>query len=318
METMPPRWPWKTILAFGVIYFVWGSTFLAIRIGVQEVPPFLFAAMRFLIAGSVLCVFVVFRGTSPPTRNQWLSALLLAFLIFVMDYGLLFWAERRIPSGIAAVLMATIPSFLSISEITLLGTQRLTMRLGAALLIGIAGVTVLMSHSFSLGGASIDRWGATAVIFASLSWSVSSVLTRKLPLPRSQMMSAGVQMLIGGTLLVLTAGVLGEFPNFHPWAISPKAWLSLLYLTFAGSILGFTVYLWLIHRESPTKVGTYAYVNPVIAVLVGYFLGGEDLGLRTVLGTFFVLASVVMITTQGKKPVRSSLADTGDASVAPE
>src|SRR5262249_11623765 len=149
--------------------------------------------------------------------------------------------------------------------------------------------------------------GAAALIFAAIGWSLSSVLTLKLPLPSSKVMNSGSQMLVGGILLTLTAAVLGEFRNFHPAAVSLHTWLSLIYLIVAGSIIAFTPYIWLIHRESPTKVGTYAYVNPVVAVLLGYFLGGESLGPRTVLGTLFVLVSVVVIaTTRIKKPLATT------------
>jgi drug/metabolite transporter (DMT)-like permease len=303
MEATSHRPTWKTLLAFAIIYFVWGSTFLAIRVGVREVPPFLLAAMRFLVAGLVLYGWMIAQGERSPTRRQWTSASLLAILIFVLDYGLLFWAEQRVPSGLAAVMMATIPVFMALAEIIFLRTQRLTVRLALAFLIGIGGVAVLMSRSLNLGGAPIDKVGAVALIVASISWSVSSALTRKLPLPPSKVMSSGAQMLAGGMFLALTAVALGEFRNFHPWTISRGAWLSLLYLIVAGSIIGFTAYVWLIHHESPTKVGTYAYVNPAVAVLVGYFLGGETLGLRTILGTLLVLISVVVITTTpAKKP----------------
>jgi drug/metabolite transporter (DMT)-like permease len=304
MEAKPHRLAWKTLLAFAIIYFVWGSTFLAIRIGVREVPPFILASMRFLVAGLVLYGWTIAQGERSPSVRQWMSALLLALLIFVLDYGLLFWAEQRVPSGIAAVMLATIPVFMALSEIILLRTQRLTVRLGLALLVGIGGVAVLMSHSLNLGGAPIDTAGAVALIVASMSWSISSALTLKLPLPPSKVMSSGAQMLAGGVLLALTGAALGEFRNFRPLTVSRGAWLALLYLIIAGSIIGFTAYVWLIHHESPTKVGTYAYVNPVVAVLVGYFLGGETLGLRTILGTLFVLVSVVVITTtRMKKPV---------------
>jgi drug/metabolite transporter (DMT)-like permease len=164
-------------------------------------------------------------------------------------------------------------------------------------LIGIGGVAVLMSRSLNVGGPPIDKVGAVALIVASISWSIASVLTRKLTLPPSKVMSSGAQMLAGGVFLALTAAALGEFHNFHPLSVSRAAWLALLYLIVAGSIIAYTAYVWLIHHESPTKVGTYAYVNPVVAVLVGYFLGGETLGLRTILGTLFVLTSVVVITS---------------------
>jgi drug/metabolite transporter (DMT)-like permease len=301
MPDLPHRPAWKTLLAFGTIYFVWGSTFLAIRTGVHEVPPLLLAAMRFLAAGLVLFVWMIAHGECMPTRRQWISAFFVGFLIFVCDYGLLFWAEQRVPSGIAAVMMATIPVFMALSEIIILRTQKLTMRLALALVVGICGVAVLMSRSLNLGGAPIDHAGAFALIIAAMSWSVASILTRRLPLPESKVMSSGSQMLAGGILLAIAATATGELRDFHPSVVSPAAWFSLLYLIVAGSIIGFTAYLWLLHHESPTKVGTYAYVNPVVAVLIGYFLGGEALGLRTILGTLFVLVSVVVITTTRAK-----------------
>src|SRR5438132_3805527 len=160
MESTTDRRTWKTLLAFAAIYFLWGSTFLAIRVGVREVPPFLLAAIRFLIAGLVLYGWMILQGERSPSRRQWISASLLAILIFVLDYGLLFWAEQRVPSGIAAVMLATIPVFMALSEIIFLRTQRLTVRLGLALLIGIAGVVVLRSRSVSLGVPPITPRGA--------------------------------------------------------------------------------------------------------------------------------------------------------------
>ena len=307
MEAKPHRRTWKTLLAFAIIYFVWGSTFLAIRVGVHEIPPFLYAAMRFLVAGLVLYLWMAARGERSPRVREWTSAFFLALLIFVFDYGLLFWAEQRVPSGIAAVMMATIPVFMALSEIVILRTQRLTIRLGLALLVGLAGVAVLISRSLNLGGAPIDRTGALALLIGSVSWSVASALNRKLPLPSSKVMSSGAQMLAGGVLLTLAAAALGEFRNFHPLNVSAGAWFALAYLIVAGSIVGFTAYVWLLHHESPTTVGTYAYVNPVVAVIIGYFIAGEALGLRTILGTACVLVSVVVITTtRAKKPVGSA------------
>lgn len=297
MEPASHRPPWKTLLAFAIIYFVWGSTFLAIRVGVHEVPPLLLAAIRFLMAGLALFAWTAAKHERLPNGKQWASAFLLALLIFVGDYGLLFWAEQRVPSGLAAVMMATIPVFMALSEIILLRTQRLTLRLTMALSIGIAGVAVLTSHSLSLGGTPIDKAGAGALLVGAVCWSIASALTRKLPLPSSKVVSSAAQMFAGGLLLTAASALLGEFHRFHPAIVSAGAWFALLYLIVAGSIAGFTAYVWLIHHESPTKVGTYAYVNPVVAVLLGYWVGGEALGLRTMLGTAFVLVSVVLITT---------------------
>src|ERR1700726_5155813 len=186
MENDGHRPAWKTVLAFGIIYFVWGSTFLAIRVGVREVPPLILAAMRFFVAGIVLYGWMIARGERSPSGREWRSASLLGLVIFVFDYGLLFWAEQRVPSGIAAVMLATIPVFMALSEIIFLRTQRLTVRLVLALLIGIGGVAVLMSRSLNLGGAPIDTAGTVALIVASISWSVSSALTRKTPLSPSK------------------------------------------------------------------------------------------------------------------------------------
>jgi len=267
---------------------------------VREVPPFLLAGMRFLVAGIILYGWMRARGTPSPSAREWSAASFLAVLIFVFDYGLLFWAERRVPSGVAAVMMATIPAFMTLAEIVFLRTQRLTLRLGLALLVGMAGVAVLVGRTMSLGEAPVDTAGACALIVASISWSVAASLTRKLPLPAAKAMSSGAQMLAGGVLLMLTAALLGELHGFHAQAVSRGAWVALAYLIVAGSIVAFTAYVWLIHHESPTKVGTYAYVNPVVAVVVGYFLGGEAIGPRTIVGTALVLVSVVVITTTPK------------------
>lgn len=319
MESSHPPPRWKTLLAFAIIYFVWGSTFFAIRVGVSEVPPFFFAAMRFVAAGLLVCGWAIASGQRLPTGRQWNSVLVLAFLIFVVDYGLLFWAEQRVPSGIAAVILATIPAFMALSEIVLLRTQRLTFRLAAALLAGIAGVAVLVSPSINLiglgnlGGAPVNSAGAFGLIIGALSWSIASALARKLPLPDSKVMSSGAQMLAGGVLLAIVASAGGELRTFRPLHISGSAWIALLYLIFAGSIAGFTAYVWLLHHESPTKVGTYAYVNPVVAVVLGYWLGGEPLGPRTILGGLFVLASVVTITrSQSRKPATAVALEEAD------
>ncbi len=295
----PPLW--QILLAFSAIYFVWGSTFLAIRIGVSEVPPFLYAAFRFLTAGLLLFAWSRGRGVPMPHLREWRSAMLLACLVFVLDYGSVFWAEQRVPSGIAALILATIPIFMTISDVVLLRTWHLSLRSGFSLLVGFLGVAVLLTDAPSLHDTPIDRRGIIALLVAALSWSIASALTRRLPLPASKQMSAAAQMSVGGLLLLLLATATGETGNFHPHAVSLKAWLALAYLIVPGSIVAFTAYLWLLHHESPTKVGTYAYVNPVVAVILGYLFGGETLGLRTVAATVLILLSVVTIATS-KKP----------------
>jgi drug/metabolite transporter (DMT)-like permease len=295
IESRPAAW--KTLLAFGVIYFVWGSTYLAIRIGVHEVPPLLFAAMRFGTAGFALLAWTIAKGERMPRGKEWLTLTILAAMIFLCDYGLLFWAEQRVPSGIASVMLGTIPAFMALSEIIFLRTQKLTLRLALALLIGIGGVAVLMSRSLNLGGAPIDTKGALALLVAAVTWSIASALPKMMPMPESKVVGSAMQMTIGGLMLIVVAGGAGEFARFHPATVSRGVWWALIYLIVAGSIIGFTAYVWLLHHESPTKIGTYAYVNPVVAVITGYFLGGEALDARIILGAAFVLVSVAVITT---------------------
>jgi len=274
-------------------------------VGVREVPPFLLAGLRFLLAGLSLYGWMRFKGTAAPSPREWAGICLQGTLIFLVDYGCLFWAEQRVPSGIAAVVLATIAIFITLLEITILRTQRLTVRLVLALVAGLCGVAVLMNRSFSLGEAPIDRAGALALLIAAFSWSVATILTRRLVLPASKPLSSGAQMLVGGIQLLVLAALTGEFKGFHIQAVSWTAWFALLYLIVAGSIVGFTAYIWLLHYESPTKVGTYAYVNPVVAVLVGYFVGGESIGLRTVFGSVLVLVSVITISTMPKSVTRA-------------
>jgi drug/metabolite transporter (DMT)-like permease len=314
MESATRPASWKILLAFAIIYFVWGSTFLSIRVGVREVPPFLLAGLRFVLAGLFLYGWMRLKGVAHPSGREWAGICLQGTLIFLIDYGCVFWAEQRVPSGIAAVVLATIAIFITLLEIIILRTQRLSVRLGLALLAGICGVAVLMNRSFSLGEAPIDHAGALALLVASFTWSVATILTRRLALPASKPMSAGGQMLVGGVQLLALAALTGEFRGFHIQAVSWTAWFALLYLIVAGSIIGFTAYIWLLHYESPTKVGTYAYVNPVVAVLVGYFAGGESIGLRTVFGSVLVLVSVITISTM---PSRGRAREKAAAQLAP-
>ena len=264
--------------------------------------------MRFVAAGLLVYLWASAKKERQPTARQWLSAFLLAFLIFVVDYGILFWAEQRVPSGIAAVILATIPAFMALSEIVILRTQRLTVRLSVALLSGIAGVAVLMSHSINLGklgksGRSADRYSRSGRPGHRRHQLVDRI-------------GAGAQTAaafvegdeLGRADACRRSHARGHFCRAwrmarirSAWPSQAAAWIALVYLVFAGSIAGFTAYVWLLHHESPTKVGTYAYVNPVVAVIIGYFLGGEPLGARTVLGGIFVLASVVTITSMRAK-----------------
>jgi drug/metabolite transporter (DMT)-like permease len=303
----PPRpAPWKILLAFAIIYFVWGSTYLAIRVGVREMPPFLMAGMRFTAAGLALYEWMRLTGVPSPTWIEWRGATILGTLMFLIDYACLFWAEQRVPSGVSAVILATIPVCITLLEIIFLRTQRLSVRLSLGLLVGIVGVAVLMDPRASLGEVPLDRGGAIALLVACCGWSVGTVVSRRIVLPDSKPMSAAAQMLSGGVQLLILAALSGEVSHFRARDISRVAWFSLVYLIIAGSIVGYTAYVWLLHYESPTKVGTYAYVNPVVAVIVGAGIGGEVIGRRTLLGMALILVSVVAITTMKSRQPRGA------------
>ena len=292
---------WKILLAFAIIYLVWGSTYLAIRVGVREMPPFLMAGLRFTVAGLALYAWMRLTGAPSPSWREWRGATILGALMFLMDYACLFWAEQRVPSGVSAVILAAIPVCITLLEVIFLRTQRLTLRLSLGLLVGIIGVGVLMDPSSSLGEAPLDRGGAIALLGACCGWSIGTIVSRRLVLPESKPMSAATQMLSGGVQLLVLAAVSGEFAHFRAQDVSASAWFSLIYLIIAGSIVAYTAYVWLLHYESPTRVGTYAYVNPVVAVIIGAGFGGEIIGRRTLLGTALILVGVVAITTMRRQ-----------------
>jgi drug/metabolite transporter (DMT)-like permease len=288
-----------------MIYFVWGSTYLAIRIGVQEMPPFLMAGLRFTAAGLAMYVWMRISGTPSPSWTEWKGVTLLGTLMFLIDYACLFWAEQRIPSGIAAVILAMIPVCITLLEIIFLRTQAVSARLVIGLVVGLVGVGVLANPWASLGEAPLDHRGVIALLVACCGWSVGTIVTKRLVLPASKPMSAATQMLTGGVQLLILAALSGEIAHFKWNAVSGKAWFSLIYLIIAGSIVAFTAYVWLLHYESPTRVGTYAYVNPIVAVILGGLLGGETIGVRTILATILVLLSVAAITTaKARRDVR--------------
>jgi drug/metabolite transporter (DMT)-like permease len=309
LVTLPSTRPagWKLLLAFSIIYLVWGSTYLAIRVGVRELPPFLMAGLRFTVAGVLMLVWMHLAGGAWPTAREWRGINLLGALMFLIDYACLFWAERRVPSGIAAVILAMIPVCITLLEIIFLRTQRLTLRLALGLALGILGVAVLINPHTSFGEAPLDRRGAIALLVSCCGWSIGTIVSKRLALPVSKAMSAALQMLSGGVQLLLLSLVAGEMSRFHVQTVSARAWLALLYLVIAGSIVGYTAYVWLLHYESPTKVGTYAYVNPVVAVILGAALGGEVVGRRTLLGTALILVSVVAITMMKAKPAAAAM-----------
>jgi drug/metabolite transporter (DMT)-like permease len=281
----------KTVLAFAAIYVIWGSTFFAIRILVQTVPVFLAAALRFTIAGSLLYSFIRLRGGPGLDRVEWRNAFCLGFLLFLIPYGGLFWAEKTLPSGVASVLVATIPLWTVFLEAMVFKAHRLHSIQLIAIAVGFAGVAVVAT-----GGDGNGRFAplaSLALVASTMSWSFGTVVSKKMKLPDSKAMSSAAQMLSGGCLLFVVSVLLKEFrPVPH---LNARAALALIYLITAGSIAGFTAYVWLLARMPATTVASYAYVNPVVALLLGHVFGGEGMSSQTLWGSAVIVLSVFLL-----------------------
>lgn len=289
----------RLIAAFFAIYFLWGTTFLAIRIAVQELPPLFAAGARFFLAGVVLYAFLRVKGHARPTARQWRNLACMALVMFVVEYGLLFWAEKYVPSGIAAVFEATIPILTLILEVLIFRQQRFRWSIAISTLLGFAGVGILLLRG---DGQTYGLAPCVAILVASLSWSLGSVLSRSMDLPKSRPLTAGAAMMLGGAVLLALSAAFGEMRPFPH--ISLRGAEAELYLITFGSLLGFTAFVWLLAHMPATRVASHAYVNPIVAVAVGYLLGGESVTMRTVVGTALVLLSVFLILRPAKQPAR--------------
>lgn len=291
----------RVVIAFAAIYLVWGSTYLAIRYAIETLPPFLMAGTRFLVAGSVMYAWARLRSAPAPRRPEWHGAALIGALLLLGGNGGVVWAETRIPSGLAALLVATVPLWMVLIE-WWGGGARPTRRVVAGLVAGFAGLALLIGPADLLGGDAVDLLGTAAVLVGSLSWAFGSVISRRVALPSSPLLGTGMEMLAGGALLMLAGTILGEWGRLDPAGASRQSLLGLLYLIVAGSWIGFTAYVWLLRHVEVSKVATYAYVNPVVAVLLGWAIAGERLTLRTLAATVVIVAGVVFITSGRRRP----------------
>jgi drug/metabolite transporter (DMT)-like permease len=295
----------RKLLAYGAIYILWGGSFLAIREIVAVTPPFFAAGFRFFLAGLLLILYSGLRGGGACSRRQWIGAAALGFIMFTCMYAGLFWAEIRIPSGIAAVISAMIPVWIFIGEFAILRTQKVTPVSIIGVVLGFAGVVVL---AWQAPGSHTQASAFTLLVLigATLCWAGGTLWSRKLTLPRPQTLNAGWQMAVGGGLLLLLSAGTGEMQRMPPLAIllQPKIVISMAYLMLAASILAFTAYVWLLTHEPTTRVASYAYVNPVIALLAGAVLAGERLSALQMVGVLLVLAGV-FATLTGKQTIPS-------------
>ncbi len=287
------------LLAFLCIYLVWGSTYLAIRYAVATIPPLIVAGFRHIIAGVVLLTWAYFRGFRP-TWREWRASMVLGFLYFVLGHGSLHWAETVVPSGWAALLIASEPIWIAVMAALVTHGERLTGKTIMGLLLGIAGVGLLVGEETTTGQHAVVI-GSIAILLGTLAWSFGVMYSLKAPLPRNALARAGMPEIIGSLILLALAGVTGEFSKLHLAAVTARSWWSLVYLITFGSIITFTAYTWLLDHVSPTLVSTHTYVNPVIAVLIGWFWAGEVVSWSVVGAGLLTLLAVFLISRGTRK-----------------
>jgi drug/metabolite transporter (DMT)-like permease len=293
----------RRLLAYGAIYILWGGSFLGIRELVAVMPPFFAAGFRFFLAGLLLVVYSHLRGGTVYARGSFLGASVLGVIMFTCMYAALFWGEIRVPSGIAAVISAIIPVWIFIGELAILRTQKATPLSVIGVVLGFAGVVALARQAPG-SGIRASTLAMLVLIGGTLCWAVGTLLSRKLTLPKPQTLNAGWQMAIGGGLLFLLSAMTGEMRRLPPLHVllQPTMIVSMAYLVFCASIVAFTAYVWLIAHEPATRVASYAYVNPVIALLAGAMLAGERLSGFQMIGALLVVAGV-FATLTGKQVV---------------
>jgi drug/metabolite transporter (DMT)-like permease len=296
----------RVLAAFAAVYIVWGSTYLAIRFAVETIPPFLMVGTRFIVSGVLLYAWARMRGDERPTAAQWRDATIVGILMLCLGNGAVSWAEQRVPSGLAALLVAVVPLWMVLLDWLRPHGARPRMLVIAGVVVGMAGLIVLIGPDSLSGHGAVDLVGAIVLIAGSLAWAAGSIYTRYGSVPESAVMSTGVQM-IGGSLALLVVGAArGELAMVHPAQISAHSWEGWIYLVTFGSLVGFTAYIYLLQNVSPAKASTYAYVNPVVAVLLGWAIAGEAVTARSLAAAAIILGGVAMITLSQNETATSA------------
>lgn len=294
----------KVWIALLALYIVWGSTYLAIRFAVETIPPFFHASLRFLISGAILYIWRRAAGDPAPTVGNWKSTAIVGTALLLGGNGLVAWAEQTVPSGIAALLITTSPFWLVLFEAMRAGGTKPTWQAILGLIIGFVGVFILIGPAEIIGGESFDTFGVILLLLAPLFWSMGSIYAKGADMPKSSLLSTGMQMLMGAVALILVSLVKGELTGFSPALVSMRSWLALAYLVTFGSLIGFVSYGWLLHNAPISLVSTYAYVNPVVAVLLGSLFADEPLNGRTLIAAAIIIGSVVLINSSRQATVK--------------
>ncbi|HEY7342620.1 MAG TPA: drug/metabolite exporter YedA [Ktedonobacterales bacterium] len=305
----------QIILAFTAVYIFWGSTYLAIRFAVATMPPFLMAGIRFLIAGAILYFWMRLRGGERPKLIHWRSALVVGGLLLLGGNGLVSWSEQQVPSGLAALLVAAVPLWMVLFDWLRPGGVRPAGLTIVGLVIGFAGVILLASQAESSSDGP-QLIGILALLVATISWAIGSLYARSAPFPGTQLLGTGMEMLGGGALLIVIATATGEWGQVHLDAISLKSALALAFLIIFGSLVAFSAYVWLLHHVSAARVSTYAYVNPVVAVFLGWAFASEAVTWVTIASAAIIIAAVALISVaraRGEKPQLEPFAESDAA-----
>lgn len=284
----------KIILGFAAIYIIWGSTYLAIRLGVETIPPFMMAGIRFVIGGLSIYLWMRSRGVAAPSRKHWWTAGIIGILLAAGGTGGVTWAETTVPSGLTALLVAMVPMWIVLVDWLRPGGVKPRKLVVAGLALGFVGVALLINPTDIGGAGEIDKFGAGLIVLATMSWAIGSIYSRHAVQPSSKLLGAGMQMIIGGGVLLVASALTGEFGSWDIGATTFKSWAGLAYLITIGSG-AFAVYVWLIGASTPSKVATYAFVNPVIALVLGAIVAGEALSSWTFFCSVIVIMAVFMI-----------------------
>ena len=293
----------RIVAAFAAVYLIWGSTYLAIRFAIETIPPHVMASARFLVAGAGLYAWARLRGAPRPTFANWRAAAIIGGLLLLGGNGAVVWAETRVPSGVTSLLVATVPIWMAVIESRRNGGRRPAAAVIAGLVLGLGGLALLLAPGKLAG--RVDLLGAGVLLVGSFSWAFGSLLSRSAQLPKSGFLAAAMEMLAGGVWLLLFGLVTGQAGTFTFAALSVKSLLSLGYLVVFGSLVGFTAYIWLLGATTAARVSTYAYVNPVVAVLLGWAFAGEPMTLRTALAAAVIVLAVAVIIRYGARPADS-------------
>ena len=317
LSTRPPRAGASSlpvIASFLAVYIIWGSTYFAIRIGLESFPPLFLAGTRHIGAGVLLCLLFRKSGTRP-TRAQWITAAITGVLLLFAGNGGVCWAEQTVPSGITALLVATVTLWMVLVDWLRPGGRRPSGRVLMGIVIGFAGLLILVGPAHLGNSSRVNPVGAAVLVLASLAWACGSLYSKHGALPSSPLLGAGMQALCGGAVLWMVGLLSGEGARFHPASVTARAWLAAAYLVVFGSCIGFSAYLYILKKSTAARVATYAFVNPVVALLIGWGLGGEGLSSRTVLAGAVILTAVVLVITA---PHRESAEVTDAVPVAGE